>query len=162
MPDIEAIRARAEKATKGPWERIGDDLGCKKVAANVLRYDDEDGEVFSCDAIGWTPGLYDENADEANAQFIAHSITDVATLLSLTDSLAAERDELRREVERLKAATFSPDEAAFLIRSLKESSHYRTSASCSRDFAWEDQFDAMETKLLAIWSPAAQERREGE
>ncbi len=86
----EEIRARAEKATPGPW-----------VTGIGKRADDYGDEyVYVADTSPGLDGLFAEFADDtgterADADFIAHSRTDLPDLL---DAL----EEQERECERLR------------------------------------------------------------
>lgn len=96
---LEEIRARAEKATKGPWRVVVDD---SEKATTVCRECESDAHPLDED-----PGrdyLYDDCLDgelhsepffrEADAEFIAHARTDVPALL----------DEIGRQAPVIAAA----------------------------------------------------------
>jgi len=96
-PDIDAILARCEAATPGPWRADGHH-GCKQVrgrktgAHRQAQYQTE---------VCWTPGLSDEHEDYANAEFIAHARTDVPALCDEVAALRAENERLREAHHRL-------------------------------------------------------------
>lgn len=115
--DIEAIRARAAKATDGPWTACcaKRDNGCSHVMHTdgmiaevtkgewgddypALRSVDEQGNPCSPGAIGAKVEAYMEQITygevsveqaQANKSFIAHARTDVPALLAKIDELAA-------------------------------------------------------------------------
>ncbi|MEH6941623.1 hypothetical protein [Bacillus sp. JJ722] len=93
--ELEAIRKRAEKATKGPWEVCnGTDVFTKLGATN-------NGGVQANHNDGWyiakcnegTTSVGDEevalsfNEENANAEFIAHARGDVPKLLAEVERL---------------------------------------------------------------------------
>lgn len=91
--DTEAIRAREQAATPGPWAvdwmaTDGDYGGIYQVIPNDL----SSGRVADMGPFkrGWDDG-----------QFIAHARSDVPALLNENRDLRTERDELRAEVTRL-------------------------------------------------------------
>ena len=74
--ELEAVRARAEAATAGPWEWHWDAiLGQWNLAPGVLLADGTDG----------TPG--GDKIDVENATFIAHARTDIPALLDEVERL---------------------------------------------------------------------------
>lgn len=88
-PDLEAIRARKDAATPGPWD------------APLL------GGVWTDDDGG---GWITTDAEDANAEFIAHARTDIPDLLEAIDRLRSmlidaetEAQMQAAEVERLRA-----------------------------------------------------------
>lgn len=95
---IDAIKARCEAATPGPWQ------DCRDYAAMVLS---EDEQQRICDIRGWghltaVLGLSEDAAYErqlADAEFIAHTREDIPYLLGLVDSRAAEIAELRGRLD---------------------------------------------------------------
>lgn len=84
---LDAIRARVEAATRGPWEA---------------------GTAFCCPVAGWVDGpkrtvcpVYEgtkrtHTLDANDAEFIAAAREDVPALLAEVERLTAERDELIR------------------------------------------------------------------
>lgn len=86
MSDLGAIRARAEAATPGPWERGG--------KWNETAVYAKDGTMI---AGQWD---YEEGgiSEVPDADFIAHAREDIPTLLALIDEQQAEIERLRREV----------------------------------------------------------------
>ena len=93
--DLDAIRARAEAATPGPWKVWGDDDGDSEDVFSVF-----DGEHNS---LGLT-GYYRRNA-LANAEFTANARQDIPDLLAeverLQNRLELEQIYLERTVSRL-------------------------------------------------------------
>lgn len=87
--DREAIRQRAEKATKGPW-----------TAENAeTREDGSPGNAWGVVSPDFIVILHDfvRNVD---AEFIAHAREDIPALLAALDVLEAERDRLRVMTDR--------------------------------------------------------------
>lgn len=84
---ISEIQKRADAATPGPWEVVGD------------RIEPDIGEAWS----------FHGAANSANGVFIAHSRTDVPDLL-------AERAELLAEVERLRVRPTAENDQALVKR----------------------------------------------
>lgn len=85
--DLDAIRARAEAATRGPWEwDLGEDGKPRRARAALLSFSDH---IFWCSALGWPT--------DADAEFISHARTDVPALIA--------------EVERLRTAVAGIEEA---------------------------------------------------
>jgi len=121
MVDLDAIRARAEAATPGPWR--------------AEQYDD----CFIEPKICMIPanGCYDYKKFWGNSQFIAHAREDIPALLDYIDRITeteriecyatqqieAERDALLEEVERLrealKGAQVIANQAGRIIRDAK-------------------------------------------
>jgi hypothetical protein len=82
--ELAAIRARAEAATPGRWNRPYDalidmQLEARLVVGNVAGY-----EIAICE-------------NRADAEFIAHARADIPALLAHADALAAENARLRGE-----------------------------------------------------------------
>jgi hypothetical protein len=87
-PDRDAIRARADAATEGPWHLRG-----RSIMADVLVSHDGPPETqwnnsVVCSVGAWSSG----RPTDADAEFIVHARTDVPALLSALD----ERDDLLR------------------------------------------------------------------
>lgn len=101
---VEEIRARAEKATKGPWEAMNtDDPMCMNLDFIVAGEMEDGGFIQDYDPkdiIAITLLQYPRYASHPdfreNQRFIAHAREDVPALL-------ADNDALREEVERLKS-----------------------------------------------------------
>jgi hypothetical protein len=102
QPDLAAIRARAEAATKGPWARIPfggqwkDDpeflcIGRMNDASEPINPD------IPCDA--WEQIALGNCVTPENAAFIIHARTDVPALLDLVDLLRAQRDKAVKALE---------------------------------------------------------------
>ncbi len=89
--DLDAIEARVEAATEGPWT-VGANAGCG--CCRWIRQGDEDGPQI-CNA--------DDRGDD---QFIAHARTDVPALVA--------------EVRRLREALGMPESDAPIGKQLKE------------------------------------------
>jgi hypothetical protein len=134
----EEIERRLEGGTEGPlfvhdFSEIGGEVtvSCDHPATITVATMDN----------GLTGALAEK---QANAEMFANAPSDLRYLLD--------------KCKRLEGATISQDEAAFLLKSIKESAHYRSRQGGNRDFYWEDQYEAMETKLLSIWSPPAKDK----
>ena len=98
--DLDAIRARAEAATPGPWE-----AGIQWVYSDGQIYADDNRVP---DVLGMEFADPDRAEDEArrgqrNAEFIAAARTDVPTLLAEVKRLRAERDAAREALARVGA-----------------------------------------------------------
>lgn len=92
--EIEAIRARVEAATPGPWHfRAADAI----FNPSVVVIEDPDEPV---DAHEWVAecGPHQCNGP-ANAEFIAHARTDIPLLLAALDRVTAERNEAIADLE---------------------------------------------------------------
>lgn len=77
--DIEAIKARCEAATEGPWfvDRVGEINDPSWHIADAIRWQ------------GWTNALrFDE--DRETAEFVAHARADVPALVAEVERLRAE------------------------------------------------------------------------
>ena len=81
--ELDAIEARANAATPGPWEIFNDDLDGHIIAG---RYSICGGERHE----GYV------HADDLNIIFIAHARTDVPRLIAEVRQLIAEKETLRR------------------------------------------------------------------
>ena len=90
MPDLEAIQARADAATAGPWREFISDVyaikGCGVPVCSDCR------EVHLAEIVA-----DEDEADnrEADAEFIAHAREDVPALIREVSRLRAENDHLR-------------------------------------------------------------------
>lgn len=84
------IRARAEKATPGPWNHWPE-AGAIEVTSRHPVPDGPFGTVI-CGSVkpkgGWGGRIYEDN-DEPDAEFIAHARQDVPTLLAALDAVLA-------------------------------------------------------------------------
>ena len=78
--DVEAIRARLDHATSGPWHVF---------PGEPLTVRSGDGAAASSDAVA------EAIRTAGDADFIAHSRADLAALLARVDELEAERDNAR-------------------------------------------------------------------
>jgi hypothetical protein len=120
--ELEAIKRRCEAATPGPWfgPRLSDDWPPGWVAVYAAY---ESGEPIPFAVIGIC-GRFEEESINENAEFIAHSITDIPALVAEVEKLRElepllthagivkaqedhnklreERDRLVAEVERLR------------------------------------------------------------
>lgn len=104
-PSIEAIRARAAKATPGPWKHWFDDSD-DAVKDDVRVCFTRDGK--QCE---WCIALASSEAEEpqemvarwrADADFIAHAREDVPELLALVDAKDARLAELEAELAGIR------------------------------------------------------------
>ncbi|MFH8380672.1 hypothetical protein ACH4E7_06980 [Kitasatospora sp. NPDC018058] len=85
--DLDAIQARADAATDGPWT-----------------VDDSEIEADIIAASGWIARTDSEfSEDRANAEFIAAARTDVEQLLARVRELEAETERLRDVLKRTRA-----------------------------------------------------------
>jgi hypothetical protein len=91
--DIDAIRARAEKATAGPWKNL-DDEGVEWNEPIACAYDSHSRRYWSTG-----PEVHSKEQVQADSQFIAHAREDVPALLKLVD-----------EMTRVLLAVDQPDE----------------------------------------------------
>lgn len=83
--DIDAIRARMEAATEGPWEALGSDPYDTVI-------DTGGASLGCCPDCGVRAGF-----ERADAEFIAHARTDLPAALDEVTRLRAALDEARRE-----------------------------------------------------------------
>jgi hypothetical protein len=86
--DLDAIRARVDVATAGPWN-VDNTLDELDIFGEVRWFEDHGHRVYGAP---WIARLSDGHATQADAKFIAHARTDVPFLLDLVD-------ELRRQVK---------------------------------------------------------------
>ena len=82
MLDLDAIEARAEAATPGPWMEPRNGLGLGWT-------------IFPKNSKGWSIATCDSGTD---ADFIAHARTDIPNLLAALDELEAENKELKLDL----------------------------------------------------------------
>lgn len=82
MNDFEAIRARAEKATRGPWETS---TTSRDPGARMVDIPDGD-DVMS---LAWELGGGLVGMSPANADFVAHAREDIPALLAMRDAVLA-------------------------------------------------------------------------
>ena len=89
--DLAAIRARAEAATKGPWEVCAFDSGHSKFEMSVSVITESAGDrICDMDGLGRTWNEIDARDDGmADAEFIAHAREDIPALLAELDRLNA-------------------------------------------------------------------------
>lgn len=114
--DLDAIRARCDAATAGPWEYAEDNgivvAGLQRHGPGHISYD-----TLIVAVEGGEPGLdeteqqYDARV-EANAAFVAAAWADVPALLALVEQQAAEIERLRRERADFRAACKSVGDRA--------------------------------------------------
>jgi len=102
--DLDAIRARAEAATDGPWERYGDGSHEVYCAAN---FEDTAYEP---------PDVTYGSDRPADAEFIAHARTDVPALIAEVERLRKEREGLVAVVSQLKMRGIEADGDAIKLR----------------------------------------------
>lgn len=90
-PDIEAIKARADAATEGPWVWHGED------DFQPMRLDSAEQIVLSCDfsmsGYGTRIDVWIELETLEDRAFIAHARTDIPDLLAYVAELSKERDD---------------------------------------------------------------------
>jgi hypothetical protein len=88
--DIASIEARAEQATEGPWQYMPDDEGCSM----GWLFGPEDRRGFP-HQIACISGDSAQAADDAD--FIAHSRTDIPWLCSRVRALEGEIERLKKQ-----------------------------------------------------------------
>lgn len=118
---IEAIRARASKATPGPLivalagknnELLQSPEECAQYAYDTVMHRDsnrlyvvvEGGDKFNPDDTSMVAMTGNGPTSKANADFIAHSREDIPTLLSELDAVRQERDEAVATAEKMRKA----------------------------------------------------------
>jgi hypothetical protein len=163
-PDLDAIRARVDAATPGPWRTLG-----TGVAGGDHWYVCDDGQSLA--SIASNDG---ENEDqrEPDAEFIAHAREDIPALL---DALAAERgraDEARRllstrvEASRLDVALAGSAALAVAldqVRAWRESEYHEMHVSDVGEFcAGCDQTSKLDDILSSAPSAALVAARDAE
>lgn len=98
----DAIRARVDRATEGPWGHHAHTHGLPSDGpTHVCVFDPEDVPVAELDYSSW---------GERDAEFIAHARTDVPALLDALDAAEAEN-------ERLRVTLYESEQAANALRS---------------------------------------------
>ena len=120
MIDIAAIKARADKATSGPWEsdatqNEGDYGSGPDCVSGFSSYEviAEKGRI--CDTINSDVAMVCEEYDEdgctafdevgqANMDFIAHARTDIPALIAALEATEAARVKAEQERDALKEA----------------------------------------------------------
>lgn len=89
----DAIRARVDRATEGPWGHHAHTHGLPSDGpTHVCVFDPEDVPVAELDYSSW---------GERDAEFIAHARTDVPALLDALDAAEAEVAALREQYQDL-------------------------------------------------------------
>lgn len=100
---LDAIRARCEAATPGPWEAVNKSV---RLAGVVCEFswgkeapDGHNGGICNCLGASYGAKKNDPVNEQArgNAAFIAASRTDVPDLLAEVERLQAENEQLRNE-----------------------------------------------------------------
>lgn len=94
MLDLDAIEARANRATPGPWDAIG------PYEVHVLAACDcePEGACGDCEDGGFAVCSFNEHMRErafANFEFIAHARTDIPALIARVRELEAEVERMR-------------------------------------------------------------------
>ena len=118
--ELDAIRARADAATPGPWRYVRDtdgyrDAGFFVEPAGDIDFDWDDYIVAACDTrtiveeegIDWEarglPGNPGFGVMKLNdADFIAHAREDIPALVAEIDRLRAENDQVRAMLKQLE------------------------------------------------------------
>ena len=122
------IRERADKATPGPWEYEHEDYVSSVYlgSANAGSYPVQRAPIHR------DTDITDRQADEARStvEFIAHSREDVPYLLSVIDSLTAERDHDRH---RKEVAEFEREEVRAALTRAIEAADSRAEAAEARE-----------------------------
>ena len=103
MLDIEAIRKRAEAATKGPWE-----FDLWEINNKQYKYTAQISDKTGALAYTWAPfpqeerlGVYALRQIKDDAFFIAHARQDIPALIDELERTRAAARELREGVKRL-------------------------------------------------------------
>lgn len=94
--DVDAIEARANAARSGPWKWHWDVFGDGSSSLDYL--DGGGGFVLSAHGMH-TEGWID--ADDSDAEFIAHARTDIPALVSRVRELEAREKRVREVVDRV-------------------------------------------------------------
>jgi len=166
-PDREAIAARAEAATSGPWvdgEMPDWDSESVVSATATERWTDTDGAVYETPCQILDPP--NPAPSPADREFIMHARTDVPALLDALGAAEAENERLRRalvdaldpeeEVTSEAALRRERDEAAELLR--QNVKLLRTTYACKSDFAYEAQMVVLaDEAFLAALTPTGDE-----
>lgn len=148
--DTDAIRARAQAATEGPWY---EDRG---LGSFEYRIHGHDGwRVLSAEDV-------DPQRASLNAAFLAHARTDVPALLGAVDAAEGEVARLREEVERFRplwASPLSPPTRWVsepipyprrYVSTFDVLKTYGESIRCSSDWPAESRHEAMDKALHSI------------
>lgn len=136
--DLDAIKARAEAATEGPWMygQPADDCEetCAEWMANTAT--DPDGPATglwtawttctSCTGVLITSITGDGPTSRENAEFIAHAREDVPMLVAEVERLRAERDRARELAARLEEQVAAADDLAAKVAEGEASDGYHT------------------------------------
>jgi hypothetical protein len=94
--DPDAIRARLDAATPGPWRLDGRSIVAETPISDDGPADGKWNHSVVCSVGAWRSG----RPTDADAEFIAHSRTDVQLLLAENERLGAEVDRLDSELTR--------------------------------------------------------------
>jgi hypothetical protein len=148
--DLDAIKARANAATPGPWS--GDPTGTVCADADLIP-DPKGGEILPADGPMEVAECYrNERPDERarNAEFIARAREDVPALLAQVERFEAARANLQRNAEVLAdelvqasaAREFAEGVASDLRRRLKA-----TSDACN-----DAQNRLYAVRMLKVWA----------
>lgn len=97
-PDLDAIRARCDAATSGPWHVIEEGFGSYDSPRRVLLEAENGQRIF------WDCDLQGPHSRNQDAEFIAHARTDIPALLAYVDELEREIAILRPWSVMLKRA----------------------------------------------------------
>ena len=125
-PDLDAIRARAEAATEGPWE-------AEALEGNIVT--PTQGTIV--EVYSWT---------DADAEFIAHAREDVPALLAEVEQLRAELAHARMDrAEQADEAQRARDHLAGLDRIAKV-----TPCTCSAQRARANRAEATIARVRAL------------
>ena len=93
MIDIAAIKARADKATSGPWAK-------NPFTAHVDAF--EQGCPLPVCALLWPTDLRTEDQSIADGEFIAHARTDIPALIAALEASESARVKAEQERDALK------------------------------------------------------------
>lgn len=154
--DIDAIRARMEAATPGPWrwDSWRDDLHHligRGGSPETYEYDVEVIEPEHSGECGCRSACYLSNVvSEADREFIAHARTELPAALDEITRLRAALDEARAEVEHWRG--MHDDAMAQLRLSIRETTEARAKCAGLSDLAAEKnaRAKAAESALASV------------
>lgn len=138
---LDAIKARADAASKGPWQSYSGKLRPKlPTVINEVRGPGSNTIV----AWGGFDGVDASNKQKkADAKFIAHVRDDVPFLLEKITALSAERDAALARAEKAEAALNTPEILDFTKAVVSEAAHQRA--------RWPSEYDAGKSDADWYW-----------
>lgn len=135
-PDIEAIRARKDAATPGPWEWDTEDGECLRSLSVTDREYGEFGSLLAsyprAVVMGYPcrPGTGFAEYDGADAEFIAHARTDIPDLLEAVDRLRSMLIDAETEAQMQAAEAERLRGADAIVRRLAAGDYVYDTVSC--------------------------------